>query len=101
QRKGNRRAFVAWIPPPACRGALMRIAYLCNRYPAVSLAFIQREVAALRELGMCIETMAVRRAFTDHILSGADRESFRSTFTVLPPRPAGLIAAHLRALVTR
>jgi colanic acid/amylovoran biosynthesis glycosyltransferase len=79
----------------------MRIAYLCNRYPSVSLTFIQREVAALRELGVRIETMAIRRAFGDHILSDADREALGSTFTVLPPRPASILLAHLTALILR
>jgi glycosyltransferase involved in cell wall biosynthesis len=77
----------------------LRIAYLCNRYPAVSLTFIQREVRALRDLGMRIDTFAIRQAFPEHLLSAADREEYQSTFAVLPPKPARLFAAHAHALL--
>lgn len=75
----------------------MRIAYLCNRYPAVSLAFILREVRALRRLGVDVQTFAIRRAFPDHLLSAADREEYARTFAVLPPDLGGLARAHLTA----
>jgi glycosyltransferase involved in cell wall biosynthesis len=79
----------------------MRIAYLCNRYPAISLTFIRREVSALRGLGMTIDTFAIRRAFAGHLLSDADREEFSGTYAVLPPKPARLLMAHLAALARR
>lgn len=75
----------------------MRIAYLCNRYPAISLTFILREVRALRKLGVQIDTFAIRRAIGGHLLSNADREEFASTYALLPPRPTTLLMAHLGA----
>lgn len=77
----------------------MRIAYLCNRYPAVSLTFIQREVAALRRLGVQLETMSIRRCSREHILSAADREASQSTFSVLPIGLARLLGTHLAAML--
>ncbi len=73
----------------------MHIAYVCNRYPAVSLSFIQREVRALRELGMSIDTFAIRRALRTHLLTSSDHEEFGSTYAVLPPHPGKLLFAHL------
>jgi len=77
----------------------MRIAYLCNRYPAVSLTFILREVRALRRLGVDVQTFAVRRAFPEHLVSAADREECARTYAVLPPDPGALALAHLSAAV--
>jgi glycosyltransferase involved in cell wall biosynthesis len=77
----------------------MRIAYLCNRYPAVSLTFILREVRALRRLGVDVQTFAIRRAFPEHLVSGADREECARTYAVLPPDPRALVLAHLTAAV--
>jgi colanic acid/amylovoran biosynthesis glycosyltransferase len=37
----------------------LRIGYLVSRYPAISHTFILREVLALRELGMAIETASI------------------------------------------
>jgi glycosyltransferase involved in cell wall biosynthesis len=79
----------------------MRIAYLCSRYPAVSLTFIQREVQALRARGLEIETFAVRRAKPDEVLSLADREEFARTYAILPPRLGDLVKAHATALLRR
>jgi glycosyltransferase involved in cell wall biosynthesis len=77
----------------------MRIAYLCNRYPAVSLTFILREVRALRRLGVDVQTFAIRRAFPEHLVSAADREEYARTYAVLPPDPGALALAHLTAAV--
>jgi glycosyltransferase involved in cell wall biosynthesis len=67
----------------------------------VSLTFIQREVRALRQLGVRIDTFAIRRAFPEHLRAAVDQEEFKSTFTVLPPRPVRLLTAHLTALLVR
>jgi glycosyltransferase involved in cell wall biosynthesis len=76
----------------------MRIAYLCNRYPAVSLTFILREIRALRLLGVDVDTFAIRRALPGHLLSPVDREEHARTYAVLPPDPAKLALAHLVAI---
>jgi colanic acid/amylovoran biosynthesis glycosyltransferase len=82
-------------------GDRMRIAYLCNRYPAISLTFVQREVQGLRNLGIPVRTMSVRSPLRGHLISALDREAARSTYAVLPPRWTHLVHAHFRALIAR
>jgi colanic acid/amylovoran biosynthesis glycosyltransferase len=77
----------------------MPIAYLCSRYPAVSHAFVQREVFALRRRGVEVRTFSIRRAAESELLSRADREEYRTTRAVLPPRWPALVAAHLAAFL--
>jgi colanic acid/amylovoran biosynthesis glycosyltransferase len=75
------------------------IACVVSRYPAVSHAFIVREVRALRGRGWDVHTFTIRRPAERELLSAADREEAARTFAVLPPRLPRLIAAHLRALL--
>jgi colanic acid/amylovoran biosynthesis glycosyltransferase len=80
---------------------MMRIAYVCNRYPALSNTFIMREVRALRRLGLEIDVLSLRRPSVDHLLAEADREEYRRTSFILPllTRPRrylGTLAAALR-----
>jgi glycosyltransferase involved in cell wall biosynthesis len=76
----------------------VRIAYVCSRYPAVSHTFIQREVIALRDLGLEVDTVAIRRAAPDETLSRADRAEAEATYAILPVRPWHLVRAHANAL---
>jgi glycosyltransferase involved in cell wall biosynthesis len=78
---------------------LVRIAYVSSRYPAVSHTFIQREVAALRALGIHVDTVAIRRASAGEVLSEADRAEARSTYAILPVAPRHLARSHLGALL--
>ena len=71
---------------------------MVSRYPAVSHAFIQREVLALRRRGIDVHTFTIRRPQPHELLSPTDREEHERTFAVLPPRPVALLAAHARAL---
>lgn len=73
---------------------------VCSRYPAVSHAFIVREVRALRELGVHVQTFTVRRPRDEEVLSRADREEHARTVALLPPRPLRYAAAHSRAALT-
>jgi glycosyltransferase involved in cell wall biosynthesis len=75
----------------------MRIAYLVGRYPAVSHAFLEREVRGLRENGVEVETISIRAPGADELLSERDREEARRPFNVLPIGPARLIGAHAAA----
>jgi glycosyltransferase involved in cell wall biosynthesis len=79
---------------------MSRVAVVCSRYPAVSHAFVVREVRALRERGLEVHTFTVRRPGDEELLSVADREESESTIALLPPNPLRLAAAHLRALAT-
>ena len=75
-----------------------RVAYLTAEYPKISHTFIEREVAALRDLGVDLTTFAVRRTPDDQLLTEADRRAAAETFAILPPHPGRLLGAHLRAL---
>jgi len=77
------------------------LAVVCSRYPALSHAFVVREVRALRERGLDVHTFTVRRPSQAELLSAVDREEHRGTVALLPPKPLRLVAAHARALVTR
>ena len=66
----------------------MKLAYLVSRYPAVSHTFVQREVAALRELGVEVDTFSVRAGTA---LSDVDRAEARTTTTLVPASPVDLI----------
>lgn len=77
----------------------MPVAYLCSRYPAVSHTFVQREVLALRERGVDVQTFSIRRAAPGELLSETDRQEHRSTVAVLPPAAMALATAHLGAAV--
>ena len=77
----------------------MRIAYVCSRYPAVSHTFIQREVAALRALGLEVDTVTIRRPAPADLLSEADRTEARATFAILPVTPWRLLRVHAGILL--
>ena len=77
------------------------ILYLTGLYPAVSHTFIQREVAALREMGFDIRTASVRRPDASHAQGSAERQALDDTFYILdaarsPARLLGALAATLR-----
>jgi glycosyltransferase involved in cell wall biosynthesis len=78
--------------------ARARIAYITTRYPYVSHTFIQDEVAALRALGLEIDTFAIRRSDPEHVLSETDRREWQNTYAIRPPRLTHFAVAHLRAL---
>lgn len=79
----------------------MRIGYLTSRYPAVSHAFLVREVRALRAAGVEVETLSIRRAADAELLSATDREENGTTFAVLPIPVTRLVAIHLSAFAGR
>lgn len=78
------------------------IAYLTGEYPKVSHTFIQREVAALRALGLRIETCTVRRAPAAAIVGPDQQAEAARTFCILDAarNPAILISAHLRLIAS-
>ena len=76
------------------------IAYLTGEYPRATDTFIQREVAALRKLGVNVLTCSIRRTATIHDVGEEQRSERAKTFYVLPSalHLPYLLAAHLRAL---
>jgi colanic acid/amylovoran biosynthesis glycosyltransferase len=78
-----------------------RVAYLISRYPAVSHAFVQREVLALRDAGVEVHTFSLRRAEDGDVLSPVDEAEREATYAIQPVKWGRLAAAHVRALVSR
>ncbi|MEO1444929.1 MAG: glycosyltransferase family 4 protein, partial [Cyanobacteria bacterium J06635_11] len=78
----------------------MRIAYLTGEYPRVTDTFIQREVAALRQLGEAdgttVSTFSVRSPAATQKLSLAQQEERGRTQYLLPAQPLTLLAAHAK-----
>ncbi|SMY06880.1 glycosyltransferase [Flavimaricola marinus] len=75
------------------------IAYLTGEYPRATDTFIQREVAALRDIDFEIETCSIRRTGPEHIVGPEQAEEQKRTFHVLSST-AGLrgLRAQFRAL---
>jgi glycosyltransferase involved in cell wall biosynthesis len=76
----------------------LRIAYLVSQYPAPSHTFVRREVAALRALGLEVDTFSIRPGVS---LSDADRTEASRTFCVLPAGPLDLVTSQVRTLARR
>jgi colanic acid/amylovoran biosynthesis glycosyltransferase len=69
-----------------------------SHYPAVSHAFVLREVEHLRATGVEVDTLSIHRAENEELLSAADRAAAATTASVLPTNPRELVSAHLAAL---
>lgn len=72
-----------------------RIAYLTGEYPRATDTFIQREVAALRALGVEVLTASIRRTGREHLVGPEQAAEQARTFHVLAAaaRPGRLLAA--------
>lgn len=79
----------------------MRIAYLNSHYPAVSHTFIEREVTALRRLGMEIHTFSVRPCAEADLKSESMRREFRQTQVLLNGSVVMWAVAHALLLLRR
>jgi glycosyltransferase involved in cell wall biosynthesis len=78
----------------------LRVAYLCNEYPALSHTFVSREVLALRRRGAEVSTFSIHRADPVKLLSRTDRAEFKTTHALLPPDRIRLLRVHLRLLLS-
>lgn len=78
----------------------MRLAYLTSQYPATSHTFISREVAALRELGVAVETFSIRPPTRNELEDDVLRREAERTFTVLRQPLTTFLAAQLIVLFT-
>lgn len=76
----------------------MRVGYVVHTYPAVSHAFISREVEGLRREGVEVHTLSIHRAQGEHLISEDDRAEAASTESIFPVSWARLLGAHLRGL---
>jgi glycosyltransferase involved in cell wall biosynthesis len=78
---------------PAC--SELRIAYLTSQYPATSHTFISREVAALRKLGLSLDTFSIRPPSPAELQDEGIAAEARNTFTVLKQPVTTTLGAHL------
>jgi glycosyltransferase involved in cell wall biosynthesis len=76
----------------------MRIAYMTGEYPRATDTFIQREVAALRDQGIEVQTFSVRRTGDEHLVGPEQRAERERTTYLLPPKPVNLVRSHLSLL---
>jgi len=76
------------------------IAYLTGEYPRATDTFIQREVAALREMGFVVQTCSIRRTGPEHLVGPEQQTEAAQTFHVLEAaaRPMQSLRMHLAAL---
>lgn len=76
------------------------VAYVTGEYPRVSHTFIQREIMALRALGLAVETVTVRRPPAKAVVGAEQEAKSRATFGVIEAakHPLTLLRAHARIL---
>jgi glycosyltransferase involved in cell wall biosynthesis len=79
----------------------MRVAYLTSQYPATSHTFISREVAAVREVGVEVETFSIRPPSDAELEDPALCEEAERTFTLLRQPLMSFFSAQLGLLFTR
>jgi glycosyltransferase involved in cell wall biosynthesis len=78
--------------------ANLRVAYMTGEYPRATDTFIQREVAALRDKGVHVDTFSVRKPHDKENVGPETQAERDHTFYVFPPRVGKLAGAHLALL---
>lgn len=79
----------------------MRIAYLTNRYPAVSHSFIRREIAAVEAEGIAVSRFSIRPAVSSQLPDRRDQEELARTTCLLQGNRVLLIASALLAVLSQ
>jgi glycosyltransferase involved in cell wall biosynthesis len=77
------------------------VAYVVGLHPALSHTFILHEVEALRRLGVGVQTISIREATGEHLLSERHRAAADTTYAVLPAGAGRLLGGHLRTFLRR
>ncbi len=72
--------------PRAAQTTPLRLIYYVRAFPILSETFIQREVAALLELGVPLEILAEEAVGSEHFDADARRIAARTTYLGLPKR---------------
>lgn len=80
--------------------ASLRIAYMTGEYPRATDTFIQREVAALRDRGVHVQTFSVRRPHDKENVGPETQAERDRTYYVFPPRVVATAGAHLTLLAS-
>ncbi|HZL36046.1 MAG TPA: glycosyltransferase family 4 protein [Tepidisphaeraceae bacterium] len=77
----------------------LRIGYMTGEYPRATDTFIQREVAALRETGVHVETFSVRKPAENENVGPEAQAERAATSYLLPACPWDLFKTHVALLV--
>ncbi|GIT89246.1 glycosyltransferase family 4 protein [Roseobacter sp. OBYS 0001] len=77
------------------------VAYVTGEYPKVSHTFIQREIMALRHLGLSVETCTVRRAPAETVVGKAQKAEEANTFGILEAAKSPITLIHAHAAIIR
>ncbi len=88
---------VSTAPAGVTRPTSGRVAYLVSRYPALSHAFITREIDGLERSGLQVDRFSARTPDPAHLLSASDESEAGKTFVLLS-RPGRHLRAHRRLL---
>ncbi|MFL6727921.1 MAG: glycosyltransferase, partial [Sphingomicrobium sp.] len=78
----------------------MRLAYLCNLYPAVSHSFVRREIEAVERAGHEVHRFSIRAPRAD-LKDPADRREAQRTEVVLAEGAVKLVLSALILLISR
>ncbi|WP_244628470.1 glycosyltransferase family 4 protein [Tardiphaga robiniae] len=81
-------------------GKSMRIAYLVNRYPAISHSFIRREILALERAGIDVQRIAIR-GWDEEQRGDTDQRELTQTRHVLRGGPLPLLVSFGQLLAAR
>ncbi|HUF59001.1 MAG TPA: glycosyltransferase [Actinomycetota bacterium] len=76
------------------------LAYVIGTYPIPTTTFIDREIDALRRLGVSIQVLSIRRPGLP-LLSGSQRQRLEEVHYVLPARIGDLLRSHAGFLRSR
>lgn len=89
----DRSTFAATNPPPV-------IAHVAQRFPDLTATFVYREVMALREKGLAVDTFSIWRQDRNKVSQEA-RPLIDTTFYLFPLAWRAFLKAHLHFLATR
>jgi glycosyltransferase involved in cell wall biosynthesis len=78
----------------------IKVGYVMQKYPSLTLTFVYREVLALRAAGFEVETFSIWKPRRDELSSEA-RALVDETFYLFPLRLTLFAGSHLRYLLTR
>ena len=83
------------------RAQSLKIAYLVNRYPAVSHSFIRREIAAIEEAGVAVLRFSVRAASHNELPDSRDQAEFGRTEVLLDAGKISLVVGLLKRAILK
>jgi glycosyltransferase involved in cell wall biosynthesis len=79
----------------------MNIVYIIGTFPSVTTTFIDREVTTLRQFGVNLNIVSMRRPRFRESLSGRQHSLQKEAIYLLPASPVRVIASHLYFIITR